>query len=347
MATDIDMISQPIRPDAPCGDDLEYDPAFTELERISRGGGNERAVGHDVPTEGPDWRAIRAKAAALLERTKDLRVAVVWTKALLHIDGMRGFAAGMSGLRALLEGYWDTLHPQLSAEDGNNPLMRLNVLKELCDRDSVVNVVRAAPLVSLPALGSFSLRDIAIASGELTPTSAGEGAPPDMARIDAAFANCELTQLQAVADAVQQAAQDARAIEAYVTDKAGPHNPLSLEDLRTLLARGERALASQLQKRGVGVEGANGHGGAMNGEAHPGGGRSIAVGSIGSRADVVRVLGQICEYYAQNEPSSPIPILLRRAQRLVSMSFLDIVRELAPAGMSEIENIRGPQDADN
>jgi len=69
------------------------------------------------------------------------------------------------------------------------------------------------------------------------------------------------------------------------------------------------------------------------------------VGAIRSRDDVVRVLGQICEYYAANEPSSPVPILLRRAQRLVSMSFLDIVRELASAGMSEIETIRGPEQS--
>jgi type VI secretion system protein ImpA len=342
MATDLDMLTSPIRPDAPCGDDLEYDPAFTELERLSRGSGAERAVGPDVPDEGPDWKAVLAKALALFERTKDLRVAVVWTKSLLHTEGLSGFSAGLSGLRGLLEGFWDSVHPRLDPEYDNSPLMRINVLKELCDRDGVLNVVRAAPLVTLPGLGSFSLRDIAIATGELTPTLVGEGAPPDMSRIDAAFANCDAAKLQATADAVQRAAKDALAIETFVTDKGGAQNALSLEELRALLTRAERTLAAQLAARG-GDE-ANGHSNGV-GEA-TGSGRTLAVGSIRSRQDVVRVLGQICEYYAANEPSSPVPILLRRAQRLVSMSFLDIVRELAPAGMSEIETIRGPQDAD-
>jgi type VI secretion system protein ImpA len=162
-----------------------------------------------------------------------------------------------------------------------------------------------------------------------------------MARIDAAFANCDVAKLQAMADAVQLAGKDALAIETFVTDKGGAQNALSLEELRALLTRAERTLAAQLAARGA--DEANGHSNGVGGEA-TGGGR--AVGSIKSRQDVVRVLGQICEYYAQNEPSSPVPILLRRAQRLVSMSFLDIVRELAPAGMSEIETIRGPQDAD-
>jgi type VI secretion system protein ImpA len=58
---------------------------------------------------------------------------------------------------------------------------------------------------------------------------------------------------------------------------------------------------------------------------------------------VVRVLETLCAYYERYEPASPIPLLLRRAQRLVPMSFLEIVRELAPAGVGEIETIRGPQ----
>jgi type VI secretion system protein ImpA len=165
-----------------------------------------------------------------------------------------------------------------------------------------------------------------------------------MGRIDAAFANCDLEALKGPAEALKAASRDALAIETFVTEKGGAQNALSLEDLRGMLSRAERALASQLGKRGAGDE-ANGHGNGVNGEAVATGARSVAVGAIRSRDDVVRVLGQICEYYAANEPSSPVPILLRRAQRLVSMNFLDIVRELAPAGMSEIETIRGPEQS--
>ena len=346
--SDTDSFLQPITADAPCGDDLEYDPAFTELERMSRGTSKERAVGPEVAPEGPDWKLVRNKAAALLARTKDLRVGVVWTKASLHLDGLDGLQAGLAVLRSMLERYWDALHPRLSPEDGNDPLMRINVLKELCDREGVLNVVRAAPLVKLAGLGSFSLRDVAIASGELTPAAGGEAAPPDMARIEAAFANCELAELEATLAAIRGAASDAAAIEAFVTDKGGAQNALSLEELRSLLGRAERVLDAQLGRRGAGTAAsgnghANGHGAGAQPAASA---RAVAVGSISSRADVVRVHGQLCEYYQMNEPSSPVPLLLRRAQRLVSMSFMDIVRDLAPAGVSEIETLRGPQDTD-
>jgi type VI secretion system protein ImpA len=64
-------------------------------------------------------------------------------------------------------------------------------------------------------------------------------------------------------------------------------------------------------------------------------------GEIRSRDDVIRVLDRICEYYERHEPSSPLPMLLRRAKRLATMSFLDILRELAPDGVAQAEALGG------
>jgi type VI secretion system protein ImpA len=67
-------------------------------------------------------------------------------------------------------------------------------------------------------------------------------------------------------------------------------------------------------------------------------------GEIRSRADVVRTLDALCDYYARNEPSSPVPMLLTRAKRLVDKGFMEIMRDLAPAGVSEAELIAGPEN---
>jgi type VI secretion system protein ImpA len=64
-------------------------------------------------------------------------------------------------------------------------------------------------------------------------------------------------------------------------------------------------------------------------------------GEIASREDVLRALDKLCAYYARYEPSSPLPILLQRCKRLVPMNFVDIVRELAPDGLGQIELIAG------
>jgi type VI secretion system protein ImpA len=52
-------------------------------------------------------------------------------------------------------------------------------------------------------------------------------------------------------------------------------------------------------------------------------------------------------YYARSEPSSPLPILLGRARRLVSADFLTIVRDMAPDGMDDVRRIGGLRDDDD
>jgi type VI secretion system protein ImpA len=68
-------------------------------------------------------------------------------------------------------------------------------------------------------------------------------------------------------------------------------------------------------------------------------------GEIGDRADVLRMLDKLITYYQRNEPSSPVPLLLERARRLVPKSFLEILEDLAPDGMAQLKVIKGPDGA--
>jgi type VI secretion system protein ImpA len=64
-------------------------------------------------------------------------------------------------------------------------------------------------------------------------------------------------------------------------------------------------------------------------------------GGIKSREDVSRAIDAICGYYEEHEPSSPIPIFMARCKRLVMMGFVDIVRELLPDALSQVDVLRG------
>jgi type VI secretion system protein ImpA len=66
-----------------------------------------------------------------------------------------------------------------------------------------------------------------------------------------------------------------------------------------------------------------------------------ATGKIGGRADVVRRIDELCNYYSANEPSSPVPILLRRARGLVGKGFEEILQDLAPGGVTEMQAFVG------
>ncbi len=55
------------------------------------------------------------------------------------------------------------------------------------------------------------------------------------------------------------------------------------------------------------------------------------------------MLDKICKYYAQNEPASPVPLLLERAKRLVPKNFFEVLEDLAPDGMSQLLMVSGPR----
>src|SRR5690606_34813822 len=118
---------------SPSGEDLEYDPAFMELERAAAPKG-ERAIGDSVKAaEEPDWDKVGDLASAVLARSKDLRAAVHLTAAWTRGNGLSGWSAGLGLVRGLLEQFWDTLHPQLDAEDDDDPTMRVNSVVPLAD----------------------------------------------------------------------------------------------------------------------------------------------------------------------------------------------------------------------
>src|SRR6202043_2597014 len=76
----------------------------------------------------PDWIAVRKKCLELFAQSRDLRVAVILTQALLQTDGLVGLSEGLAVIRGLLEKLWASVYPKLDPDDGNDPLQRLNTL---------------------------------------------------------------------------------------------------------------------------------------------------------------------------------------------------------------------------
>jgi len=326
----------PLAEAEPSGPNLEYDADFQALERAQQGR-PEQAIGDSVkPAEDPDWADVVERAEALMGRTRDLRVAVALTHALLKTEGLAGFALGLSVIKGLLESQWDTVHPQLDADDNNDPTLRVNSLLSLAASDGVLKALREVPLVSSKTLGRFSLRDLRIASGK-QPAPAGLAEPPKQVQVDAAFRDAELEALQGNAAQVALALEHIGAVDRLLVDKVGSQAP-ELKPLVLDLTEIKHALGQQLAARGVGVAEGDGAGGV----AKVGGGGG---GEINSREDVVLQLERLCEYYRRHEPSSPVPMLLRRAKRLVSKEFMDIIRDLTPGGVAEAELLGGIEKA--
>jgi type VI secretion system protein ImpA len=49
----------------------------------------------------------------------------------------------------------------------------------------------------------------------------------------------------------------------------------------------------------------------------------------------------IIDFYERTEPSSPIPHLARRMRKMVPMTFVQLMEEIAPSGLKEFRNVAG------
>jgi hypothetical protein len=68
---------------------------------------------------------------------------------------------------------------------------------------------------------------------------------------------------------------------------------------------------------------------------------NVQAGVIASREDARRALERVCEYLERHEPSNPASLFIRRAQRMLNMSFLEIMQELNPDAIPHLEMITG------
>lgn len=325
----------PISADAPCGADLEYDAAFLALEQSLAGADTDRAVGPDGEGNTVDWKQVAESAQLLLSRTHDLRVGVILSKAWLNMHGLVGLNRGLAYLQQLLSLRWGSVHPQLGAQGDSDGLMRVNALRGLCDAMSVVTPLRAAPLLRARGLRALCLRDLDAA---LSNTPQPDGTLPDTTTVEASFIGCDLDELTRTAQSAEQAFAAASALEQLFTEHATPA-VLRLSELTAQLESISGHLVPRVRARRAAlsaqVELRDDPGAAL---AQP-----VRPAAASSRTEVLRELDRLCAYYDTHEPTSPVPILLRRARRIANLSFLELVRELAPGGSAEIETLRGPQ----
>ncbi|GLQ87392.1 type VI secretion system protein TssA [Dyella flagellata] len=341
----LESLLSPLDGESPTGGNLEYDQDFMTLERMAASKA-ERSIGEDViAAEEPDWDKVSNQAQALLGRSKDLRVAVYLTIAWMRTSGLTGWSAGLHLIRSLLEQFWEGVHPQLDAEDDNDPTARVNAVAAIADLQGMLRFFRSTPFVQSPRMGRFSLRDLRIANGtlKLAESEQGGAEPPSLSQIEACCMDCPEDQLADNVAAVSAALEHVKAIDAIFGDHVGTAGP-ELKPLLSDIFEVKKFLEPQLAKRLPQAVEAPTEGEAEASSNSSGSTQQTASGRIETPQDVMRRLDEICDYYARCEPSSPIPLLLRRAQRLVGLNFVDLMKDLAPGGMSELQVISGTSD---
>jgi type VI secretion system protein ImpA len=141
---------------------------------------------------------------------------------------------------------------------------------------------------------------------------------------------------KAGADAAARTAAAAAAAAAAAIDAAPKFEPL-LIPLRQIGAELRARVAAR--QPGSQAEAAAGTAPAPSAAGTTSSG--ISVGAINSRQDAIRALDAVAEFFRRSEPSSPVPLFVERAKRLVSKSFLEVLADIAPDGVSQARSAGG------
>jgi type VI secretion system protein ImpA len=285
------------------------------------------------PGEDAKWPRVIELAEQLLVRSKDLRIAVLLTRALTRTEGIPGLAAGLAVVHGLLDRHWDHVHPVLEADQDRDPTERINALALLADTETLIKDVRDADLVSSREHGQLRARDVEIALGRLVPL-AGTGVARPLHEVHAQIA-AAFTGDPTVPTALREARDRAQAIQALLTDRVGGDRALDLKPLTQTIDSLREACDVAL---GVGP---------AEVPAAEAGSRGVGAidGEFRDRVEAVRALELVCRYLERHEPSNPAPLFIRRAQRLMTKNFVEIVKDLLPDSLANLERLTGESES--
>jgi type VI secretion system protein ImpA len=368
--------------DVPAGIDLRNDPRFHALERMLEPASRaaRRAAGGAEPSV--DWQGVLDAAAGLAEEGRDLRLMVIVTRALANRDGLAGAAEGLRLLTVAVGDHWEHLHPALRdlPSPADAAVRRINALRQLeSDTDGPLCDLEHKVLFSPRGLGNVTGGDLAAA--DLTPAAFQATLPSGLGaaetggllaaheqRVARVRTGCKalaaetpdlLADLVSGADAARQAlSQLEEAVSGHVRANGVGFR---LQALGNLLGHVSDTLASVSAVSGGDVAMTNaaapapgapspGPSAALSSAASSSAASSSAASPAGlplqisTRQEVERCLDMIIEFYERTEPASPLPLLARRMRKMVPMSFLQLMEEVAPSGMKEFRNVAGVPD---
>jgi type VI secretion system protein ImpA len=321
---DLDALLAPIPGNNPAGESLQYSGVYDELREARRADDNLTKGDWEHEPKTAEWpKVIEISTSALASKTKDLLIGGWLAEALVQLYGFPGLRDGLKLMRGLQEQFWDKLYPEMDEGDLD---ARANAL-------SAMDVRMEIPLKSVTLTRSGTGLDYSYIQWE---ESTKFDIPENLDTLDADSYN-RFAALKAEAEAANKTtgeawrkAKDAtrrvfyeetfaalnecwaeyQALDKVMDEKFGSQTPglgtlkKSLDAIRTLvekLVKEKRILEPDPVLDGAAMgAGADGEGGSTG-------------GPLRGRAEALRQLAEVAQYFQRTEPHSPVAYLVQRA----------------------------------
>jgi type VI secretion system protein ImpA len=353
-----ELISSEVSTDGVCGVNLEDDSSFQNFFFESEGT-PERFDGQTTtPAEPPEWRSGTNSALTYLEKTRDLTLISILAQSVLNTEGIIKFEECLSGIAHLASNQWNDFYPPLDEDDGD-PMERISALGHLTDKSFILNTFKTIPIINSKVLGNISLQVIDRA---IDPSTKKNDSDLDLIQIKGGFKDSDSDEVLAFYNATDQCINHLNLInQSFIENSSNEYN-VNFDAATEILSH----LAATIKKYGsinvdlveASVEPANDTSTIksedspianqnqsseqqMNGQTFDSSNMKLS-----SRHDVEQCFDLICNYYEEFEPSSPIPILIKRSQKLVNLDFLEIVKDIFPDALDQVHKLGGITESD-
>ncbi|MBU9693965.1 type VI secretion system ImpA family N-terminal domain-containing protein [Burkholderia multivorans] len=328
----------PLSESAPCGPDLEYDHDFVVLfagtaprQDVQYGG----FVGSPEPL---NWSEIERDCRRLMTRTKDMRVAVLYARCRTRLAGVEGLADGTGLLAAWLQAFPEQVHPRADIDDDRHVAleMRMNALQALADPEGLLADVREIVLTRSTA-ARLQIRDVERAFAHPRPVDA---LAPDSVAL-------QLQNLREQQPSTTKAFDDAIANLCAIDAWCATHLETSLPDFSPLVrvlrlfpvgdspggTRSDALPSAEHEECEAPVPPVFADIQSRLDDTQTAALTSTSVVAPASLAPTDRqaALALICaarRWFETHEPSSPIPVLLARAEQFVGKRYVDVVKAI-------------------
>lgn len=315
------------------GEDLIFDPRVDAIIAARQEDDPLLAQGNWVTElKIADWDFVKEQCAELLSRTsKDMKLALWYVDALSHTDHLAGISHGISLLQALNDEYWLTMYPPLDGEEDSMDI-RAGLLSWFVK--TLTDDLKQLSLSDTKA-GNYSYNYYLTARDHDKQRQQNpDGETPNqliLSDYNHAIKNSSESWQQTLMTNLTTIIEQWQALTDQLNDLMGMDAPV-FAPVTDLLAALSQHLRSLLPESTINVDGAgtennntadvigneesildNGGQASNSTNAKPTSFNPSNRDHQSNRRQALKLLGQIQDYFATNEPHSPVTFLLGRA----------------------------------
>ncbi len=294
--------------------------------------------GEDLPKMVDEWRAVIDQGSEVLANTsKNLEIAAWMIEALLRRNGFAGLRDGCRLARELIETYWDEIFPLpdedgvrtrvaalagLNGEDGPGTLDEPLINMEICE---------AGPYGAFRVWQYKQAREINAMTDEEERQRRIDAGAPSFEQVEEAIRGTNIEfyrdMIDDIADSIEEYAKFCEVIEAKCEDFYFPTSNITnhVKEIQELV----KLITRDIIPEEVELDDAEGDGEAGS-SAKKAKSAGVSGGPVTNRAEALKTLLEVSNFFIRTEPHSPISYTLKQAVRWAQMPLPRLLTELIP-----------------